>query len=223
MRSIRDHLREDGVDLVINIDNQKKLEEALEPAILVVRSVYQTALLVIKNGPPYKEVSSISNTEEKTSSSSSAVKGTPLVKAEDEEEASPSHFSSPPESPQPNGHTEEIELAPPTYEEFRSLYPPARLDDSKARPAFMKLPPVARVQCVFGLKSHLTCERWIRSPRYIPLASNFIGRTEYLAVPPPYLSLAPDPAADRDAARAKVNADRARRIFEDALKQEGIK
>jgi hypothetical protein len=108
--------------------------------------------------------------------------------------------------------------APPTYKDFHDLYPKERLDDAKASERFHTLLPLERERCLKGLLAHLACKRWQRSladdnGRYIPLASNFIGRKEYATEPPPYIEIL-TPSEKRAGKRAEEMADTAWELYE---------
>jgi hypothetical protein len=118
-------------------------------------------------------------------------------------------------SPEPEADEEEVE-----YSQFKKLYPPSRLDDAKAKPAFTNLPEKERKQAIIGLRTHLDSERWTRSladndGRFIPLASKFLIERQYAADPPPYISPpgATSPGGDgQESAAAKAYREQQERI-----------
>jgi hypothetical protein len=111
-------------------------------------------------------------------------------------------------------------LPPPTYADFKALYPKQRLDDLKAKKAFDRLPTLQKVFCLRALRVHLTCERWIRSladddGSWIPMASTFIttGNGDFSADPPPYIRPAPTKEQSKAKAKAEELAERAREAY----------
>src|ERR1022692_308213 len=76
------------------------------------------------------------------------------------------------------------------YAAFKALYPAKRFDEAKAKPSFEGLSQSEQDLVIARLPVFAACEQWIRNPRFIPLASNFLKRAEYQSDPPPVLNVA---------------------------------
>jgi hypothetical protein len=61
--------------------------------------------------------------------------------------------------------------AVPTFKEWHQLYPANRLDAQKADQIFKALDDFDKIKATDGLRAHLVCERWRRTPDYIPLGA----------------------------------------------------
>jgi hypothetical protein len=79
--------------------------------------------------------------------------------------------------------------AVPTFKEWHQLYPANRLDAQKADQIFKALDDFDKIKATDGLRAHLVCERWRRTPDYIPLASKFLSERYYDYAPAPYFEL----------------------------------
>ena len=84
------------------------------------------------------------------------------------------------------------------YAAFKNLYPAKRFDEAKAKPSFEGLSQSEQDLVIARLPVFAACEQWIRNPRFIPFASNFVKRAEYQSDPPPVLNVAAsEPAPSR--------------------------
>ena len=76
------------------------------------------------------------------------------------------------------------------YARFKDAYPRQRFDEAKAKPIFEGLKPAEQDTVLARLSLFLECERWQQTPQYIPFASNWLKREEYVSDPPPLLDIA---------------------------------
>ena len=134
---------------------------------------------VTARGDAYKDERNEINIERNGSSSSSAVSGTTLLKAEDEEETVLIPEVLPATIPAP--------VPPPTdYETLKALYPKERFDDPKTKKAWAGMTRDQRQTCIERLRLYLKCPRWNdQAGRWIPLSSTWIAT--YEADPPPLI------------------------------------
>jgi len=103
---------------------------------------------------------------------------------EEEEEALP---IKPPVNPKPPTAQPELQPEPvPTFDEFQRAYPGEV--DPPSKPEFVKLKPAGKVACVRSLAKYRECERWKKTPQFIPRASRFIREEFWKFEPPPLLS-----------------------------------
>lgn len=79
--------------------------------------------------------------------------------------------------------------APPTFEDFKTLYPPQALDAPKAKPLFDAKSPPEKAKCIERLLVYRQSLRWVQDPQYVPLASTWL-RSAYEEPPPPLMDFA---------------------------------
>jgi hypothetical protein len=100
----------------------------------------------------------------------------------------------PPAAPTPQGsagtdRTQQPTAAVPTFQEWKHVYPAERLDEQKADQIIKALSDADKIKATDGLRSHRGCERWRRTPDYIPFASKFLRERYYDYAPAPYFEL----------------------------------
>jgi hypothetical protein len=190
------------VDLLPDLVDSDYLKETVKLALAdyqrvesVARADYQKAedvaaadlknRLLVVAGRERIVSNSVSNIERKGgSSSSSAVSSSSGVvyppRSKAEEEDLPASISA----------SSGFEVEDLDYQTFKSLYPTKRFDEGKVKPAFEAKSKAERQRVTQHLRVYLGCERWVRAPKYIPLASNWLKTFD--ADPPPYIETKTD-------------------------------
>lgn len=104
-----------------------------------------------------------------------------LPEPEEEEEATQSMVRLP-EPPAPAVLEAEFVPEEPTFQEFAKDYPGEVDPDSK--PAYEALKPEDKAAIREALPKFKACERWRETPRFIPMASNFLKKRAWEFPPP---------------------------------------
>jgi len=130
---------------------------------------------------------SLKSKEAKSSSSLPSSNGhKPDVVEEEEETPLPKKETPTPTPPEPPVKAKDAEPVP-TFDDFRREYPPSNLDP-RSKPAFVKLKPREKIDCVKALPKYRASERWnAESGRFIPRASRFIAEEFWKFDPGPLL------------------------------------
>jgi len=101
------------------------------------------------------------------------------------------------------------------YSIFHELYPRERWHGAKTKPAFVGLSHHQQEAVIRLLREHLKCELWTRTPKYIPLSSNFLEdaiKCDFEMPPPPYVQPSSGRASPED---AEAEKQKLRRIQEE--------